>query len=287
MNSTLSYSFFDPKILPNHRVWDSHKSNPVRYYFNVPAVILTNHILFPDHKIEIYTTKNTAESTHGFFDIFEILSEFVDIEVVDFDYNLTEPSILRMKPLWKDLDCLHPKDIDSIITELEYKYISLFEQSEYTIGTLRTHQNHWGYGCCMLAGMSSFKPNQIPESVKGFSYNEYYTNNHLGYGCDQDLMIQTFTKNKEYCKKYFYDCYQKTQTHQQDFKCHVCSDEDLSSVDTSKHDHIFNMQKKLGFDEWCGLPVDCRGEYTKYILELFPDVMKKIYNSKLLSEVYL
>lgn len=287
MKSSISYSFFDPKALPQHRSWDIHKNNQFRYYFNVPATILTNAILFPNHTNILYITKNTRDAEHGLFEIFEVLSDFIDIRIVSFDYNLTEPSILRMKPLWDDLDYCHPKDIDSVVTDLEYRYIKLFEKSKHTIGTLRTHQNHWGVGCCMLAGMSSFKPNQIPTSIKGESYDEYYSSNHTGYGCDQDLMIKTFTKNKEYCKKYFYDCYQKHQTHQQSFKCNLCSNDELNSVDTSSHDHIFKMQNKLGFDEWCGLPVDCRGEYTKYILELFPSIMHKIEQSNLLSKVYL
>jgi len=284
MKNVISYSFFDPKVLPTHRSWDSLKSNAERYYFNIPSIVLGNAILFPDSEIKFFITENTL--LNELSTIFRVLENYVTVVSVDMEYSLTEPSILRMIPLWENYDNVHTRDADSLITETEYNYMNFFDRSNYSIGTIRTHQNHYGYGCCMLAGMSSFKPKAIPTSIKGESYDLYYSNNHRGYGCDQDLMIKTFTSDHEYCSHFFLDCKAKNQNNPQCFSCASYNNDEISEY-SKNVEFIFSKQKQLGYDDWCGLPVDSRGEYTNMLLEIFPDVINRIEKYPRLKDMYI
>ena len=62
MNKLLSYCFFKPLILPQNRTWDKDWDKHDRYYYNIPAVLLTNRILYPDYKTLIFVTPNIYEN---------------------------------------------------------------------------------------------------------------------------------------------------------------------------------------------------------------------------------
>jgi hypothetical protein len=239
----LTYCFFKPLSLPEHRSWDKDKGEPNRYYYNVPAAILTNKILYPEYRTRIYFTSNILENPLS--EIFNVLEdENVDFFEFDSDYSLTEPTIARMCPLWEDVEIFHTRDIDSVPTSVEYRYAKLFERSSFGIGTIRTHENHYGRACRMLAGLSSFKPGLIPQEIKGPSFQDYFSKNHGRYGCDQDLMIQYFTTNPEYTSENFYDCAAYRQFHDQDFPCVKCDSCDLLSVDINEEARkLFDLQK--------------------------------------------
>jgi hypothetical protein len=286
----LSYSFFDPKIVTSDRFWDKCKSDQDRYYYNIPSVILTNVLLFPDYISRVYITKNVINNS--LWPIFEILSDYfsesgsLDIVIEDLDYLFTEPSILRMKPLWdNNIDIFHTRDIDSIATEVEYKYLKAFESSDYCIGSIRTHKNHFG-GCRMLAGLSSFKPNKVPDNIKGPSFQDYYNKSHGGYGCDQDLMVNLFTTNPEFTESNYMDCKAYEQDRDPGFPCSSCNASDLNIEIEGYQKEILNKIKECGFENWAGEPIDTRGEYNNYILKEFPDIEKEIRKNKLLSDFY-
>ena len=160
----MTYCFFEPLSLPEHRTWDKDKNDPNRYYYNVPATILTNRILYPEYRIRIYFTSNILKNPLS--EAFSLLKDdSIDFFEFDFDYKLTEPTIARMCPLWEDVEVFHTRDMDSVPTEVEYRYTKLFEASSFGVGTIRTHENHWGTPCSMLAGLSSFKPSLVPEFI--------------------------------------------------------------------------------------------------------------------------
>ena len=54
----LSYCLFEPKALPQHRYWDKWRSDDSRYWFNLPAIVLVNKLLFPDYAMVLHVTKN-------------------------------------------------------------------------------------------------------------------------------------------------------------------------------------------------------------------------------------
>jgi len=287
MNKLLSYCFFKPLILPQNRTWDKDWDKHDRYYYNIPAVLLTNRILYPDYKTLIFVTPNIYENPLSrIFKIFE--NESLELAEIDFKYSVTEPMVLRMVPLWEPTDIFHTRDLDSVPTETEYRYLRCFEQSSCTIGTIRTHQNHYGRGCRMLGGLSSFKPREIPASIKGPSFIEYFKKGHYQYGCDQDLLISNFTNTPEYTKDFFYDCMAYRQKNQQDFPCQTCSQNDLNCIEVEPEKQtLFDTLKSSGLDVWAGEPIDARGAYTEKVLAKFNNEKKAIEQDSLLRDFYL
>jgi len=284
----LSYCFFTPLQLPSHRSWDEYRNDIERYYYNIPTVLLMNRILYPDYRTRVYITDNTQGQP--LMDIFNKLKDnSLEIVIVNMEYKLTEPSILRMIPLWEEgfIEIFHTRDIDSIPTEIEYRYTRAFENHFCGIGTLRTHQNHYGHGCKMLAGLSSFKPSLVPEYIKGDSFQSYYDSGHKNYGCDQDLMIKTFTTNSVFTMTNFYDCKAYRQNNSQDFPCISCSQEELDNIIIEPDKlELFSMVKECGFDNWAGEPIDIRGKFSDFVLSKFPDVKSKIESNPLLKDFY-
>jgi len=250
--------------------------------------VLTNHILYPNHEMRVYITPNIVE--HRLFPIFGALSQqkTLTYEVVNMDYTGTEPAIWRMMPLWqRDVDIFHTRDIDSVPTETEYRYTSAFEKSECAIGTLRTHANHYGIKCRMLAGLSSFKPQKVPFILKYDSFNTYYAMKHGNYGSDQDLMIERFTNSPEFTKNQFFDHKAYNQANSQDFPCIEASEDELSRIPLNNEQKmVFSMQKEHNLDNWAGEPVDTRGNYTNFLLERYPSVKNDILQNNELKSFY-
>ena len=277
----ISYSFFEPKTLVRGRFWDKYAEDPFRYYYNIPASILSNKIIYPEYDTLFYITDNSFGNPLSL--IFDTLKDYMTIEVINMDYLTTEPSTLRMIPVWENVKILLTRDIDSIPSKVEWQYSKDFEKSIASIGTIRTHENHYGRECCMLAGLSAFKPNNISIDIKGKSFEEYLYKSHDKYGCDQDIMIRTFISTN--LKKYdFLDCYTYKQNKPQDFPC--LKARLLEEPEDSNILDIFNLSKELGLDSWPGEPTDARGPYTEYLLNLFPEVKKDILKNKLLSKFY-
>ena len=277
----ISYSFFEPKTLVRGRFWDKYAEDPFRYYYNIPASILSNKIIYPEYDTLFYITDNSFGNPLSL--IFDTLKDYMTIEVINMDYLTTEPSTLRMIPVWENVKILLTRDIDSIPSKVEWQYSKDFEKSIASIGTIRTHENHYGPQCCMLAGLSAFKPNDISIDIKGKSFQEYLNKIHNRYGCDQDIMIKTFVSAQ--LREYdFLDCCSYKQNKSQDFPC--LKAQLLEEPEDSNILDIFNLSKELGLDSWAGEPIDARGPYTEHLLNLFPKVKKAILRNKLLSKFY-
>lgn len=284
----LSYCLFEPKTLPMHRTWDPHLLNQERYWFNIPAVLLINKILYPSHITSIAISPNIQN--HPLFEgvlKLKTLNSF-ELKIIEEDYNLTEPTLWRMRFLWDDIEVFHTRDLDSIPTESEFKYTTAFELEDFGVGTLRTHENHYGYASKMLAGLSSFKPPLVPQHIKGDSFLSYQQQSHKNYGCDQDLMISVFTRNPEYTKDNFFDCKAHRQHHDQDFPCVRCVKENLNQIVVPPEAAlIFKKIKSLGFDNWAGEPIDARGDFTSFLLSFFPHLKELFMEVPLLKQFYL
>jgi hypothetical protein len=226
---------------------------------------------------------------HRLFPVIEALIERnFSYRTIDMEYAGTEPAIWRMMPLWqRDVDIFHTRDIDSVPTEVEYRYTCAFETSPCAIGTLRTHANHYGIKCRMLAGLSSFKPEKVPFLMKFDSFYTYYAMKHANYGSDQDLMIERFTNDPKFTKNHFFDHKAYNQTNSQDFPCIEASKEQLSRIKLNNEQKmVFLLQKDCNLDNWAGEPVDARGRYTKHLLNMFPRVRKKIIGNNTLKSFY-
>ncbi len=283
MKKIFSYCLFEPKHLPPHRTWDQWRFDNQRYWYNIPAIMIINQLIYPDYEVVFYVSKNILSNPLSkIFDCFENIK----IEVVDRDYSYTEPAIWRMMPLWeRGVSIFHPRDVDSLTNENEYKFIKSFENSECTVGTIRSHENHHGIACRMLAGLCSFKPNLIAPNIKGFNFDFYYSSKPEGYGSDQNLMIKIFTSDNNFTKKYFLDCKIEKQFNQQDFEC---IEADISTIEISvDKKQIFNKIKNHTKSSWLGEPCDSRGELLNFLLDTNPSIKNKISNIICLKQFYI
>jgi len=269
----LSYCLFEPKVLPQHRYWDNLRQDPHRYWYNIPALVLANKILYPDYKMYLYVSKNIWDNPNS--NILPILETVGNLKIhtIDWEYSLTEPAIWRMIPLWDpEVGIFHTRDLDSIPTEIEYQYVRVFERSSYAMGTLRTNRAHTpngaGLKCRMLAGLSSFKPQQVPVNLKLNNFSEYYEKRHPNYGSDQDLMVSQFTMDPTYTKDKFLDHCAYDQKDPQHFPCGSVKPEWMENVIiSSEKKEISTSLKKNNLDNWAGEPVDARGDFTLQLLQ--------------------
>jgi len=238
--------------------------------------------------MRLYITPNVI--SHRLFPIIEALAEQPNFfyKTIDMDYVGTEPAIWRMMPMWqRDIEVFHTRDIDSVPTEVEYRYTLAFENSEGAIGSLRTHENHYGIKCRMLAGLSSFKPQQVPFCMKFDSFYTYYAMKHNKYGSDQDLMIQQFTNTPEFTKTHFFDHKAYRQTNAQDFPCTEATNRELSQIEINeKQSEFFTKLKTLGFDNWAGEPIDARGELTDFLLSTNASIRESVSTNPELKSFY-
>jgi hypothetical protein len=270
MSKILSYILFEPKTLPTWRTWDKCSQERDRYWYNIPALVVLNKVLYPEHEMRLYLSKNVWDNPKS--KIFKTLEKLGNLKIhtINANYDKTEPMIWRMMPLWESgVSALHCRDLDSLPTEREHKYTLYFEKSPNAIGTMRTHRNHHGIKCRMLGGLCSYKPNSIPISTKFPNFQMYYSLRHKHVN-DQDLMIDVFTKDKQFTKNNFLDYHGYFQSNKQNFPCSVVSDEELNKIKvTNQQSNILQYLKEKGFDKWAGEPVDSRGEVTEKILSIF------------------
>ena len=274
--------------MPNHRHHDEHKNEKDRYWYNLLATTLTNSVLYPEYDMLLYTSPNIG--THKLSPALSILNKLPNFsyQTVEMEYAGTEPAIWRMIPLWqRDVDIFHTRDIDSVPTEVEYRYTKAFEVSSCAIGTLRTHENHFGIKCRMLAGLSSFKPQKVPFIMKYDSFNTYYAMKHGSYGSDQDLMIERFTNSPEFTKEHFFDHKAYNQTNSQDFPCIEASKDELLRIKlNNEQEKLFLTLRECKLDNWAGQPVDARGKYTNFLLDRFPVIKSEIMEDNELKSFY-
>jgi hypothetical protein len=168
----ISYSFFEPKSLHREmRTWDLY-NNQDRYWYNIPALMAINSVVYPDAKIKIHISNNIK--SNKYFEILEkIADNFGNIELVnlDYDYRETEPTMWRYKPLFdKESDIVLCRDIDSLPNSDEIKATYYFlNNSQYYVHTLRTHTNHVIPHTIILAGLCGYRPNKI-EFLQNISF---------------------------------------------------------------------------------------------------------------------
>jgi hypothetical protein len=276
-----SYSFFEPKQLPDHRTWDKWRTESQRYWFNIPTIALLNKVLYPDYKTKFYLSPNIFNNPLS--DVFNIFD--IEYEIIQREYSFTEPAIWRMMPLWeRNVEIFHARDIDSLTSVNEYKYIKTFENSNCSVGTIRSHENHYNLPCRMLAGLCSFKPNKIPLNIKSFNFDMYYSMKENNYGSDQNLLIKTFTFSEQFTKDNFLDCKIDRQLNKQDFEC---VEADLNNIKITENiKAIFDKIKQSTNVTWLGEPCDSRGELTNYLLNMNNDIKLKMLKNKNISSFY-
>lgn len=288
----ISYSLFEPKKLYDHRFWDEDRMDQKRYWFNIPALLLINHVLYPDYKSVFYMDEDTFNSDISKLMV-DLLGDFsFQMRRVSEDYSGHEPALWRLKPIWsKDCDILMSRDIDSVPNIDEYRSFRLFEKSDHTVHTIRSHPNHYNFPCRMLMGLSAFKPKRISYDIKTYSFDDF--KNRFSYvdrwDNDQMTMINCFTTNAEFTNDYFLDSPINDQYIDQDFPCDKVSKQDLKSVEISDHKkRLFDLIEEYGLSDWAGQPCDARKDFLVELYHIFcyKKSLEKIANSNL-KDFYL
>lgn len=292
----ISYTLFEPKRLFQHRNgWDKYNTLD-RYWYNIPAVVCTNKILYPDFNIKIHISPNIKN--HKFYKLLEKLENDFDvlIEVIDRDYNKTEPTVWRYKPLLeKECDVILCRDIDSIPTADEVLSTYYFLENEsIKISTMRSHYAHAGPPTIMMAGLCSFKVNEVNPKINFNQLLEMSSNSE--WGVDQEFLIKTFTSDKEWNKKHFLDCRLSNREHKVCDPAIECISLDYNHFRKNIRFNDFGIESDIlpllnEYVVWAGEPVDIRKEKLKSILNLDYDVCDKMLefldNNEDLKEFYL
>lgn len=276
----LSYCFFEPKSLHKEmRTWDLY-NNQDRYWYNIPALMAVNSIIYPNAKIKIHYSKSVSDNP--LFEILEKISNvFPNIELVsiNYDYQNTEPTMWRYKPVFdKEAEVVFCRDIDSLPTSDEIRASYYFlKNSGYFVHTLRTHTNHVIPHTIILAGLCGFRPSKI-DFISNISFEVYY--NHFknsSWGLDQSSLINLFVHNQNWTDIRFLDSPISTSYHRVGNPLIRCVSKDQ---DFYKKEVELDIDKKLiefidRVTTWSGEPIDVRGGRLKELLDIdLPEVRK-------------
>jgi len=277
----ISYCFFTPKNLHKEmRFWDLYNTYD-RYWYNIPASMAVNSIIYPDAKIRIHLSEEIK--SNPLFEVLDKISENmsnVELVFMPYEYTNTEPTMWRYKPLFdKESDVVLCRDIDSLPNEDEIKSTYYFLQNkEYKVHTLRTHTNHGSTATIILAGLCGYRPSEI-YFIKDITFDAYY--NHfksMSWGLDQNSLINLFVRDQNWTGTSFLDSPISTEYHKvpnalincksfnQDF---YRKNVDISQID-SRILEILNDETK-----WAGEPTNLRGDKLSKLLNLdIPELQK-------------
>lgn len=278
----ISYSFFEPKSIHKEmRFWDLY-NNKERYWYNIPALMAINSYFYGDFNIKIHVSKNIKDNY--LYEVLEkIESNYDNVEIVEmpYDYNNTEPTMWRYKPLFnKESDIVLCRDIDSLPNEDELKATYHFiENNNFYIHTLRTHTNHASYATIILAGLCGYRPKSI-SLLKNINFDLYYNHfKNTNWGLDQNSLIAMFTRDPVLVRNHFLDSPISTEHHivgNALINC-ISKDQDFyrENVDISKYDKgLIEFLNK--YTKWAGEPTNFRGEILIDLFKFEIDSIKKM-----------
>ena len=290
MKTVLSYCLFDPFNIHVHRTWDEHNLDKTRYWFNIPALYITNKVLYPDYEMKIFI--NNSLTYNPLFKLLEKLD--ITIEEVDLKFtNTSEPMMWRLIPIWDgNYDCVFLRDIDSIPNYQEYVSTTYFAKSKFAIQTLRSHENHYHeMGCDILGGLCGFKPSKIEHKPK--SFKEYYESRmDMPWAQDQFMLSHTFIQQQSplFLETNFLDCPIDNQKRKAPFPHSVIP---YSLFKNEEKDlikrKVLSIVKESSLADWAGQPCDARGEVLNKFLELDCDasrLVKETLDDKVLKDFY-
>lgn len=297
----ISYSLFKPKKFYEHRTWDKDNFNEERYFFNIPSLCAVNKILYPEFSTHLYVCPETEK--HPLFEFYKqlsIVNDSFSYSVIEENYSGHEPALWRVKLLWKKgVGTFLSRDLDSLPNKEEYQSTRFFENSDYSVHTIRSHENHFNYPCRMLMGMSAFKPDRIPQEILTNSFEDFKSKYSLKpelladptikWNSDQLIVINAFTNNDFFTSDHFLDSKINNQTHYQDFFCNIISDTELNSIKiNSNQSMILDLIHERSLTSWAGEPSDARREFLTLACEIENSlpILDIINQNSLLKQFY-
>jgi len=266
----ISYSFFTPKKFNDDKFYDKYLSLD-RYWYNIPSIIALNKLFYKDFEIKFYISPDIKNNP-----LYKIISDSIEnydgvsVEVMNHEYEYTEPTIWRYKPIIESsVDILLCRDIDSIPNEVEVKSTYHFLNNDnYKITSIRSHKYHNCDGTIILAGLCGFRTKDT--LYPNGDFDEFY--NDIGknrWGIDQDFLIG-FLKSKG--TQWVSDNFLDSRISNGD---NLVLEPRLNCV--SHNESFYNESINLDIDtklldilngitSWPGEPVNCRGDILKEIL---------------------
>jgi hypothetical protein len=276
----ISYSLFNPKQNHYHRTYDRCNTESNRYWYNIPALLIVNRLFYTDFYVRVQI--DPSLQNHFLYPFLHSLMQsykMFQIAVQNYAYINTEPTIWRMVPVWDHNNLVLCRDIDSIPNTAEIKATLAFASSKYIIHTIRSHPNHNSFNTRILAGLCAFKSDVHKHIVH--SFDVFYKMAHKEWGCDQSVLMNYWIERTgtEFVKNYILDtaipCIGYMCEHIAGFDAGKLNKDDYENIDLS----FVSTDIKNLIDSktaWCGEPIDARGDYTKYLLNLDNDVSKAI-----------
>lgn len=257
-NVIISYSLFNKK--------NNDDEIDFKLWYNIPALIAVNLIVYPMAKIFIYMPEDLIK--HPLFEILEKLSEkfeLVKLKFLPYAFHDSEPILWRFKPIFDKLaDTVICRDLDSLPNEQEIRATYFFlNEPQYYIQTLRTHSDHKYPITSILAGLSAYRPYKI-NFISNLTFNDFYNQSKSNiHGVAQNAMTDLFSKDEEWTKKYFLDCPIQSKQHQISkslIRCKSIEDKKYKKKVNISHisDELLTILNNATV--WGGEPIDFRGE---------------------------
>lgn len=184
-----------------------------RYWRLIPSLFVSNKEMNKDHILRIYAHEEIKNNKYYSIIDFLIENEIIEVEFINEDYKNTYLTCWRVKPLWdEDVRYVYCRDIDSLPTPFGTRVINYFQNSNYSLHSMRSHPLHTIPLMAGLCGFDRFKLKRILNS----SFEEYieYGKKNCPYcsdwrwGCDQELLCKFFiySRNAAWQKNYLEIC---------------------------------------------------------------------------------
>lgn len=264
-NIIISYSLFGEN--------NSGEDFSLKFWNNIPALIAINLMIYKNAAIWIYLPEDLIK--HPLYEILEKLSEKFDalkLKFLSFSYHNSEPTLWKYKPLFdKSSEIVLLRELQAIPNEMEIRATQFFiEQPNFYIGNLRTHHSHLFPTNKILSSLGSFRPNKIG-IISNMNFNEFYFQFKGDLNIvEKKSIIEIFTKDEEWTKKYFLDCAIQSKQQKINKPAFPCK-----SIESKKYENKVNLnhisKELLGLlnniTNWGGEPIDFRGENLEKLLE--------------------
>ena len=180
-----------------------------RYWYTLLTSIVANLELYKGFSVRLYISADVR--SHPISSILDELSDKLPFQVFEIPgaYIATEPSMWRMRPLWEPMiESFLCRDIDSVPTSEELQAVRLWENSSYSVHSIRSFHLH---DTLLMAGLCGFRPANIQfvtQQVPSFDhYVELYKQHasqcpNFVWGCDQEALRMLFSN----MRPYIFDC---------------------------------------------------------------------------------
>jgi hypothetical protein len=265
----ISYSLFEPARLYNERVWDHHKANARRYWFNLPAIAVINQRIYPGFTTQVHVSANCRKQ--GLFPVLDLLSEQVpgfEYTVNESAYTEFEPAIWRMAPFWdEETSILLCRDTDSIPNGSEWGATRLFLNSNAGLHSIRSHPHH-KEPLRLLGGLCGFRPERLISLLPVDNYEAYLAlAPHTSRNSDQTLLNRVFAQDPALTATEMIDSPIDRQHSRAEFPCLHMPPQGRLDVNL-KIFEIFQWIQREKLVTWAGEPCSIRGAKLRDLLKL-------------------